>query len=133
MRIERVLAAGGMFVLALLLMVLIHSLWMNASTRNMLTEAALNAKRNHLLTVTNVVDSWGNEAVFERIASETSIDYILTSKGADARLRTKDDIAVVVRDLNKSGMIGKWVGKKTKEFAKGVVNGLKDGSEFAKE
>jgi hypothetical protein len=48
------------------------------------------------------------------------------SPGKDKQLNTSDDIVVEKTDINKSRIIGRWVGKKTKEFAKGVIGGVKE-------
>lgn len=47
-----------------------------------------------------------------------------TSAGRDRIFGTRDDISSERQDINKSRIVGKWIGEKTKETASGFFGGL---------
>ena len=77
-------------------------------------------------------DAWGNRLHYiKHVNSEgTLITHRVASPGPDRQLNTGDDIVAVKTDMNKSKIVGKWIGNKTKEATKGIIEGLKGDSEF---
>lgn len=73
-----------------------------------------------------IVDYYGNTIRPDITKTENYKTVRLVSPGKDKQLNTLDDIVVEKTDINKSRVIGRWVGKKTKEFAKGIVGGVKE-------
>ena len=52
----------------------------------------------------------------------------IKSAGYDKQMNTNDDIIVSSIDYNKSKIVGRWIGTKTKEGAKGFWEGIRDKS-----
>ena len=79
-------------------------------------------------------DAWGNliHCVRTLEPDGMAIAYQIRSAGRDETMMTKDDIVYTEVDWNKSKIAGKWIGKKSKEAATGVVAGWKSESKFAK-
>ena len=48
----------------------------------------------------------------------------MSSAGRDGKHGTSDDIVGVDVDINKSRAVGKWIGGKTKEGVKGLIDGV---------
>lgn len=74
------------------------------------------------------VDYHGNRIIPEFTKTDTHKTVRLVSPGKDKVLNTYDDVIVEKTDINKSKIVGRWVGKKTKEFAKGIIGGIKEKS-----
>jgi hypothetical protein len=60
------------------------------------------------------------------------IVYDVYSTGPDGEVGTEDDIHCVVVDKNLARSAGKWVGEKSKQFLKGLYDGVKKDSEYDK-
>lgn len=61
-------------------------------------------------------DRWGNELLYTVI--ETEDEFVITVKS------TKWGISATERDLNKSGIVGEWAGKKTRKFVPRFWRGM---------
>lgn len=105
---------------------LAYPIWKTKSIEN---DALVKAMRCDLKTYDNLIDAWGNKIDYHRIAEEDKITYYVQSYGKDG-IPSKDDITMIDVDYNKSAIIGKWVGKKSKDFAIGVKNGIMEKSKF---
>lgn len=77
------------------------------------------------------VDLWGHPLEYQYQTDNTRRVALVTSAGRDGVMDTPDDIVAQSTDLNKSKIVGRWFGQKSKEFAKGFKSGLKDKSDFA--
>lgn len=89
-------------------------------------DAAARADREH----PPAHDVWGNALRYSRDVSPDIILVVVQSAGRDGHFDTGDDIGVMVRDVNKSRIAGRWAAKKLKEAAGGFKEGLKDASPF---
>lgn len=78
------------------------------------------------------VDWWGNKIQITRVmnADKTAITYTAVSAGKDGIPGNGDDLSKFVIDFNKSKIIGKWVGEKSKQAVKGMKEGIKAKSKF---
>ena len=75
-------------------------------------------------------DYFGNPV---QSAFEQNTDYKIASvasAGKDGKFGTNDDLVVTRKDWNKSRITGEWVGKKSKEFTKGLIEGLRKPSQY---
>jgi|19_taG_2_1085344.scaffolds.fasta_scaffold00858_14 hypothetical protein len=77
-------------------------------------------------------DAWGSSLQYvKRVNSDgTLITHVIKSPGPDRQINTGDDIVAVKTDMNKSKIVGKWIGKKSNEVLKGFIGGVKNKSEF---
>ena len=80
----------------------------------------------------NEVDAWGKPLHFIRHATDTSVSQTIISAGADGEFGSADDISYQDVDLNKSRLVGKWIGSRTKEFVKGLRESDTEPSRFEK-
>jgi hypothetical protein len=71
-------------------------------------------------------DAWGRPLEYTRLVEKEGIFVQVRSPGSDGKLNTDDDIFVSKQDLNKSYLIGKYVGNRAKEAKDGVLDGIKD-------
>lgn len=126
---ERMLITGFSAFATVLLIALLQIAYHKTKTANILETTALRAKHGNWQSCTNVTDSWGRTVRFSRYSDETRTSYVLTSSGKDGIFGNKDDMTSIATDFNKSRIVGKWMGKKSKEFAKGVVEGIKESNE----
>lgn len=71
-------------------------------------------------------DAWGEELIYERQQVET-YQFIITirSKGPDKELGTVDDMFLNVTHVDMTRKAGVFIGNKSKQFVKGVWEGLK--------
>jgi hypothetical protein len=84
-------------------------------------------------TMLTKFDAWGRPLRFSRtIVSENAISQTVTSAGKDGKFDTTDDISHTDIDLNKSRLVGRYIGSRVKEFSKGIVEGSKEKSRFDK-
>jgi hypothetical protein len=77
-------------------------------------------------------DAWDHDLKYEYEATELALIATVTSLGPDG-VPSDDDIIVEKTDVNKSKIIGKYVGSRWKRAKEGFVEGLKDKSPFKKE
>jgi len=77
-------------------------------------------------------DGWGRDVGFKKIVEQELIAYVFCSSGRDGEFGTEDDIEASKLDWNKSRIIGKWLGKKSKETFIGLKEGFNAPSEFKK-
>jgi len=75
-------------------------------------------------------DSWGNPLQLIVVRSEAAIIYGVMSAGRDGIHSNEDDIVKESIDLNKSKIVGKWLGVKSKELLTGVKEGWAEKSIF---
>ena len=69
-------------------------------------------------------DRWGTP-LKSSYSSQSEVNIAsVTSAGRDRIFGTRDDISSERRDVNKSRVIGKWIGDKTKETGSGFLSGL---------
>lgn len=124
------------FVFALTLVVLfISSLLPNIVTNHRLESAAIMAKSievedGHVFN--NILDWWGEPIKISCGPTDDGMAFFYTavSTGKDKTIGTIDDLKKTQIDLNKSKMLGHYVGKKAKEFVKGFKDGEKEKSKF---
>lgn len=69
-------------------------------------------------------DAWDNEIQIAVEKQDTGTIYIGKSAGRDLTFDTKDDILVTEVDWNKSKIVGKFIGKKSTEVIRGIVDGI---------
>ena len=72
-------------------------------------------------------DSWGNAIRLDIKHRDTDSIYTCISAGKDGEFDTEDDISATEVELHKSRIVGKWIGKKSVEAAKGVFGGVIEG------
>lgn len=93
------------------------------------TEEIAQTKANEVLSTKEegkvAKDAWGNPLQIVYSESAELRQATVTSGGKDEKFGTEDDIVKVATDLNKSRLVGQWVGKKSVEFSKGVASGIK--------
>jgi len=70
-----------------------------------------------------LADGWGQKLLYTRTGNNKSVQYEVISSGRDKIFGTKDDMVCVAVDLNKSRIVGEWLGEKSKEAIKGVKEG----------
>lgn len=75
-------------------------------------------------------DAWGNDLYYSIMADKRVVSARVTSTGPDGEYMTNDDITVREEDFNKSRIAGEWLGKRLKEGAKGLADGLKAKPDF---
>lgn len=78
-------------------------------------------------------DVWKQKLHYDVGLEPKVITAIVVSEGPDGELNTSDDIIGTATDINKSRIVGEWVGSKAKEGLKGIWDGLKKKSLFKKE
>ena len=78
-------------------------------------------------------DLFGNELQYHKDIEDYGILHQLRTRGSDGEFNTNDDHVLSDIDMNKSRMIGHFVGQKSKEALKGIWDGLKKKSEFDKD
>ena len=124
----------GTSIFTMLLIVMISftiRVWPVIKTGNIVSQQAISCKQNDTKSgVLETKDRWDNNLVCTRIAEETVVIYEVRSSGRDKEFGTDDDITATKIDLNKSKILGRWIGKKTKEAAVGLIDGLKEESKF---
>jgi len=87
-------------------------------------------KAKKIKSVTPKKDLWGNKLIYTAHLSEDFIVVSVRSIGRDEMPNTKDDIKYDAKDFNKSRLIGKFIGTKSKEFADGLIDGVKSVETF---
>lgn len=78
----------------------------------------------------DVVDGWGNPLIYARKVYPKSIIHGVKSAGPDGVFGTDDDMVAAKTDLNKSKIIGEWLGQKGRQVVGGIKEGIKKPSEF---
>ena len=103
------------------------------------TKKLVDSEAKHYLSLVNKdeeyegkQDVWGQPLKYEGSVEEDCIIVAVRSAGPDGSFDTSDDIVAVRQDLNKSKLVGKWAGKRIKEAASGLWQGLKSKSDFKK-
>lgn len=81
----------------------------------------------------DVVDGWGNQLIYGRHVEPKIIVHGVLSKGPDGVRNTDDDIIGYMVVVNKSKIIGEWLGQKGKQVVGGIKEGIKKPSEFEEE
>ena len=76
-------------------------------------------------------DKWGNDLRYRGLINQDVIFTRVSSDGKDGEPDTKDDIVEERSDINKSRLVGKWLGRKSKEAVGGIIDGLKEKSPFS--
>lgn len=76
------------------------------------------------------LDGWGNPVKYGRVVAPKYVLYTVISAGRDGAFETADDIGGVAEDLNKSRLVGEWLGKKSKQAFIGVKEGWFAPSKF---
>jgi len=71
-------------------------------------------------------DSWGTDIMVHRepLPDNKGTCYIGRSAGKDRSFKTSDDIEVIEVDWNKARIVGNFIGKKSKETFKGLIDGI---------
>ena len=69
-------------------------------------------------------DAWGNNLKASYVETKYRKTYTVSSAGRDGKHGTSDDIVGVDVDINKSRAVGKWIGGKSKEGVKGLIDGV---------
>jgi hypothetical protein len=70
-------------------------------------------------------DAWGTIIeVYIEPQTDKGVSYLGVSAGKDQTFDTDDDIKVVEMDWNKARIVGNFIGKKSKETIKGVIDGI---------
>ena len=77
-----------------------------------------------------IKDGWDEAIYYERKDDPKGILYIVCSAGPDKQLDTADDMPLKGIDLNKSRIVGEWIGKRTKQAAEGFVDGFTGEQDF---
>ena len=114
--------------------VAVHAVIKNApirETQELVVKAAILAKQQD--TPSGEIpreDAWGRNIVLEREVTKTAKTYTVTSAGIDGKFGTADDVSAEAINLNKSRIVGEWVGTKAKEAVTGAIEGWKAESEF---
>lgn len=123
---------GSVILLAIIIFI---GFWLftakERNTRKDLQSCVLIAKQTDLKTnnLTNE-DAWGKPVKYERTVDTKYVTYRLTSAGKDGTFDTEDDIVAEAVDLNKSRIVGDWVGKKAQQGWKGLKEGWGSTSKF---
>jgi hypothetical protein len=78
-------------------------------------------------------DVWDQSLHYDVSVEPKLITALVVSEGPDGKLNTEDDIVGTATDVNKSRIVGEWIGSKTKEGLKGIWDGLKKKTTFKKE
>lgn len=78
-------------------------------------------------------DGWGKPLRYRYEVNSSRIKHIVTSRGPDKILGTKDDIAEYCYDFDRSRILGEWAGRRLKQGLSGFVEGLTIDSRFEKE
>lgn len=78
-------------------------------------------------------DSWGNALHYHYEADEHGKLALAVSLGPDGTENTADDIVEEAVDVNKTRMVGEWIGTRSKEAIKGIWDGLKSKAGFKSE
>ncbi|MHA2045692.1 MAG: hypothetical protein ACW99G_12920 [Candidatus Thorarchaeota archaeon] len=78
-------------------------------------------------------DYWGNDLEYHYEAKSDALVSTVNSHGLDGIKGTKDDVSSTVKDVNNTKFIGKWIGNKSKELGKGILEGITEDSVFDKD
>ncbi len=80
-------------------------------------------------------DWWKNPICVERdvVENERAIGYMAISAGRDGKFGTDDDYQNVKIDLNKSRIIGEYLGKRARRGFEGFVDGVRTPDKFKDE
>lgn len=73
--------------------------------------------------VLDTIDQWGNHLRVDVVDGDTKKTYNVVSSGPDGKFNTTDDIIATKTDYKKTKLIGRWLGKKSKEFVDAFRNG----------
>jgi len=76
------------------------------------------------------IDGWGNPVKYGRLVDPKAVLYTVISAGRDGKFETEDDIVGQAIDLNKSRIVGEWLGKKGVQMVKGIKDGIVAPSKF---
>lgn len=68
-------------------------------------------------------DRWGTELRADYSQGENSNVLVVRSAGRDKIFDTSDDLVAEEIDINKSRVVGKWIGNKTRETVSGFLDG----------
>lgn len=75
-------------------------------------------------------DYYNQDLIYIKEVEKGFIRHQLRSCGGDGLFLTDDDYVLDEVNLNKSRIIGNWAGRKSREFFKGFLGGVKQESEF---
>lgn len=78
-------------------------------------------------------DAWGNRLQVNVELDKYTLFVECVSCGPDGQFGTSDDISCCVQDVNKSRVLGKWIGIKWKQASQGFIDGLTRKSPFDKD
>ena len=73
----------------------------------------------------DVYDYYGQACRIDIVGDDTVKTLTVVSAGRDHMFDTKDDVSYSRTEYNKSKIVGKWIGSKTKQFGKGLIEGFK--------
>lgn len=118
----------GLSIVAVLSLVVwvSYSIWRSAPTREtqrLVAQSAVTFQDDLPNDATlNQLDAWGHPLKFKRHATDVEVSQTVTSAGEDGQFGTKDDITYTDIDYNKSRLVGRWLGEKSKEVVKGFTD-----------
>jgi hypothetical protein len=138
MRYVKIIAAVTMLVIVPILIWLVFG-WVDQSQKVIETQKMVNREAawflgqmedGKILSRRKAIDPWGKSILYRGEVSERQRTARTVSAGPDREFFSSDDIKGEAVDLNKSRMVGEWVGKKATEFGKGFLEGLSKESKF---
>ena len=75
-------------------------------------------------------DAWGRQMKYNRIVTPYYVTHIASSAGKDGVFGNDDDIIGTDTDHNVSKMAGNIVANQSKQFGKGLIDGIKTKNKF---